>query len=496
MSGFNQQQDDAHNLKNNIDISYEKEVFVMSYSTNHPTKGPVVMESRKPSGAPGVSQFPNLVTSKLPTPTLIPSTPLTSSASPSQSITPSPSPVITLDPTVAEDKTFANSKVPSSSSISLAPSTSFIPSNLPSFQSNHTSISPSESLSGLLQPSKTPTSIPSLLPSEFQSHLPSAFVGPPSESATDTNVPSLSLHTTSIPKESFVPTESDSSASSRLPSSREDPITSPSMNTKSESSLAPSMIHTKIFNSDQSSPSLVESSNSPITLPIDDFTAENSLIPTNERSLRPSLATFATSFSTRKPSISPFPSPIWVPPSISSTQTNGTETIFTSEAPISSQFMSSSFAPTDTPTISQHPSYSFTPTQRCLMSEEEREAAIMDLLREVSNPDALTTPNTPQNNAANWIIYEDFDFFICPDDPKLIQRYVMAIFYFSTGGEGWKECSTSLINNECPEGHNFLSGVSECQWGGVSCNNHGCMTNITFGENFSMLFTLKWVAAS
>ena len=130
------------------------------------------------------------------------------------------------------------------------------------------------------------------------------------------------------------------------------------------------------------------------------------------------------------------------------------------------------------------------------MSEEEREAAIMDLLREVSNPDALTTPNTPQNNAANWIIYEDFDFFICPDDPKLIQRYVMAIFYFSTGGEGWKECSTSLINNECPEGHNFLSGVSECQWGGVSCNNHGCMTNITFGENFSMLFTLKWVAIS
>lgn len=42
--------------------------------------------------------------------------------------------------------------------------------------------------------------------------------------------------------------------------------------------------------------------------------------------------------------------------------------------------------------------------------------------------------NSPQDRALNWLINED-DFFVCPDDPKALQRYILAVFYYSTDGD-------------------------------------------------------------
>ena len=79
--------------------------------------------------------------------------------------------------------------------------------------------------------------------------------------------------------------------------------------------------------------------------------------------------------------------------------------------------------------------------------------------------------------AFNWLVDDDA-FGICPDDEKLIQRYVMAVFYFSTDGSSWTECGQV---GGCA-GTNFLSGTHECDWAGISCNNDDCVTEMVFGE--------------
>lgn len=93
---------------------------------------------------------------------------------------------------------------------------------------------------------------------------------------------------------------------------------------------------------------------------------------------------------------------------------------------------------------------------------------------------------TPQGKATTWIILEDIRL-LCPSDTKLVQRWVMAVMYFSTGGPNWLQCSREDIGcgalapfvNQLP----FLSPASECEWAGLSCNFDACVTEIEFEEN-------------
>ena len=62
--------------------------------------------------------------------------------------------------------------------------------------------------------------------------------------------------------------------------------------------------------------------------------------------------------------------------------------------------------------------------------------------------------------AANWIALQDQLQYSIPDaavtDTKLIQRYVLAVFYFSTGGpEQWDHSA------------GFTSNLDECAWNDV-----------------------------
>lgn len=75
--------------------------------------------------------------------------------------------------------------------------------------------------------------------------------------------------------------------------------------------------------------------------------------------------------------------------------------------------------------------------------------------------------STPQSKALEWI--QDTDSAeLCPNSRFLVQRYIMAVFYFSTSGDQWKSCSAN-DENSC-QGENFLSRSHECFWGGVECN--------------------------
>jgi len=106
--------------------------------------------------------------------------------------------------------------------------------------------------------------------------------------------------------------------------------------------------------------------------------------------------------------------------------------------------------------------------------------------------------------ALNWMIDED-PMQLCPQDKHLIQRYVMAVFYFSTRGDRWTECSApppldgvddvdqAMVeaNDQCAiqvtgfqsDSNAWLTGGSECGWGGLGCNEEDFVVRIEMEQN-------------
>jgi len=130
----------------------------------------------------------------------------------------------------------------------------------------------------------------------------------------------------------------------------------------------------------------------------------------------------------------------------------------------------------------------------CGVSYQERGELLLNQFREVSGDAPLQSVSTAQFQAANWLINED-ELTICPEDEKVIQRYILAIFYFSTLGDNWTECSRndstcgSLANDF--EGQSpYLSGSSECEWAGSSCDEEKCIISIIFEEGNNVSGTL------
>lgn len=89
--------------------------------------------------------------------------------------------------------------------------------------------------------------------------------------------------------------------------------------------------------------------------------------------------------------------------------------------------------------------------------------------------------------AAVWLIEED-TLRVCPDNPKILQRFAMAVVYFSTGGDSWFQCSANPaaidpcgVEEPFVGAERFLAPTSECAWAGISCLS-GCVTEIEFGK--------------
>lgn len=158
--------------------------------------------------------------------------------------------------------------------------------------------------------------------------------------------------------------------------------------------------------------------------------------------------------------------------------------------------------PTAAPTLN--------PTLPCNLTPDERKEQLTLQAIRVSGPMAPITPGTPQFNALAWLVDDDA-LYVCPQDPKSLQRYVAAVFYFSTNGPNWTQCSApgdlsdpasiQAANEACnldltppPLGTDvfprisgtdaWLTPVSECFWGGLECNaNDLCLDRIEFESN-------------
>ena len=122
----------------------------------------------------------------------------------------------------------------------------------------------------------------------------------------------------------------------------------------------------------------------------------------------------------------------------------------------------------------------------CLITEEERAAQILLLLEAAGTSTKIRDLDNPQGLAADWIINKDFRKE-CPSE-KIVQRWVIAVFYFATNGEFWDKCSAAgsdPCGSEFPfEGaRRFLSDFNECEWAGITCNDDDCVTEIEFEQN-------------
>ena len=101
------------------------------------------------------------------------------------------------------------------------------------------------------------------------------------------------------------------------------------------------------------------------------------------------------------------------------------------------------------------------------MSRSDRRVAIGERILSLSNIGGLDDVENPVYLAFTWIA-EDDPLFLCPDDINLLQRYVLALLYFATNGDNWSKCRRDGLA-PCNAG-NFLSGVHECMWGGITCD--------------------------
>jgi len=214
-----------------------------------------------------------------------------------------------------------------------------------------------------------------------------------------------------------------------------------------------------------------------------------SMDPSHANTLKMYYSSAPTSYITVFSSIAPSPDTgalLSLPPTIGSSMNPS------SEHPSIKPSQELTFRPSIVPPVSLPslaPSGNPTNTGPCGLSELQRSDAIFSLLDTVSDPMLLRNPGSPHSQSIQWLIGND-DAYLCPDNSKIIQRYVLALVYFSTNGDKWLQCSSSSFavdncGDENPfQGQTrFLSGATECNWAGIRCNESLCVTQIEFEEN-------------
>lgn len=143
------------------------------------------------------------------------------------------------------------------------------------------------------------------------------------------------------------------------------------------------------------------------------------------------------------------------------------------------------------------------------ISQLERAQLLTDIATQASG---RIERGSPQDLALEWLIQID-PYSVCPDDPKVLQRYILAVFYFSTNGNNWEQCSApqnpndlnsvNVANDNCSvtttpitggqsnptflpttEGRlAWLTPVYECEWAGITCRvSTRCVDRIEFGK--------------
>lgn len=171
---------------------------------------------------------------------------------------------------------------------------------------------------------------------------------------------------------------------------------------------------------------------------------------------------------------------------ILTTTTAAPSTASPSGSPTTSAPTASTASPTPVPSpgdLTVGPTTAAHASHPCGISSFRRRIALMLMVTEASGN---IYDGTPQKAALDWLV--DIDAYqACPDDPNALQRYTLAVFYYSTLGDEWLDCSATptfeertcdsvtvgtVGNDDSPKitgNYVWLSPVNECMWAGVQC---------------------------
>ena len=140
----------------------------------------------------------------------------------------------------------------------------------------------------------------------------------------------------------------------------------------------------------------------------------------------------------------------------------------------------------------------------CGLTPDERAAQLRQLALTITDAATLNDATSSQAKALDWLINDDkLDPPVCPDDGTCHarQRYIMASFYYASGGGSWDQCNAptqytpaaiAAANLQCgrvvtPFPVNnprigdtstdaWLTPVNECEWGGTYVTvRYGCV---------------------
>jgi hypothetical protein len=130
--------------------------------------------------------------------------------------------------------------------------------------------------------------------------------------------------------------------------------------------------------------------------------------------------------------------------------------------------------PTSTPSMSPSMVPSVAPTTSRLDDW-------IELLTPTSEDAILTNRSSAQYQAALWIADED-ELRLPVGSVRGLQRYILAVFYFATTGDGWEECGR--LDPTCggdPDDRSWLlNDEHECIWKGVGCDITGTVVTSIF----------------
>lgn len=135
--------------------------------------------------------------------------------------------------------------------------------------------------------------------------------------------------------------------------------------------------------------------------------------------------------------------------------------------------------PTPSPTAGPTPApTTFTPkpTSACggISQQAWKEAVANGLAGAgTSSRSTLLTNGSPQAKALRWILNTD-PMQLCPGDERIEQRYLAALFFYSTNGGNWLDKGSG--------NQRYLGSAGECYWTGIKCNAYGEITHIEFGK--------------
>ena len=106
-----------------------------------------------------------------------------------------------------------------------------------------------------------------------------------------------------------------------------------------------------------------------------------------------------------------------------------------------------------------------------------RQQMLHDIVATVSNSGLFTITTTPQHMARKWLLFDD-ELWLNPEGEvsreRVIQRYVLAVFFYATGGPtSWKS-NNWLDGNECEDG---------AFWDGIFCNEENEVITLALGKS-------------